>query len=176
MSSFSVWRPDCRLQPSRRERRLRLLLILLTGAAVPASHAPWPWLVAVLALHGVLAFRLWRQPGSAATLTAFRQTPLGWRLHLPNGDTTFAEVHGSVRDWPGLLCLCFRECAEDVAPGCRARCWHLALWSDQLPVQDWRRLRVSLRWRRHDQEGVTTPEPARPDRCREPARCPSSPD
>ncbi|MFX5839503.1 hypothetical protein ABTE60_19535 [Acinetobacter baumannii] len=30
-------------------------------------------------------------------------------------------------------------------------CWQVLLWSDQLPAADWRRLRVSLRWRRREQ-------------------------
>lgn len=152
MSSSGVWRPDCRLIPSRNERRLRRALILLTSAALPASHAPWPWLFAAALLQAVLAWRLWHSPSALQHLQGFRETPLGWRLLLPDGELTFADVHGPVRDWPGLLCLCFRECREDVPPGRRPRVWHLVLWADQLPAQDWRRLRVSLRWRRRDSE------------------------
>lgn len=177
MLSSSVWRPDCRLKPSRRERRLRLILILLTAVGLLASHAPWPWpwLLAAALLHAVLARQLWCSPSSWQRVASFRATPLGWRLLLPDGELVFAEISGSVRDWPGLLCLCFRECAEDVPPGRRRRSWHLVLWSDQLPAQDWRRLRVSLRWRRRDAEAVRTPAPDRTDPRPAPARCPRSP-
>jgi len=150
MSSFSVWRPDCRLRPSRRERRLRLALILTTLMAAPASHAPWRWLLPASLLHAALAWRFWRTPGAVRRLTAFQSTPLGWRLVLADGETTFADIEGPVRDWPGLLCFSFRERAADTPPGLRPRRWRLALWSDQLPADDWRRLRVSLRWRRHE--------------------------
>lgn len=181
MSSSSVWRPDCRLIPSRHERRWRLALILLCAAAVPASHAPWPWLLAATLLQGVLAWRLWHSPSSCQRLHGFRETPLGWRLTLPGGEQTFADVHGPVRDWSGLLCLCFRERREDVPAGQRPRSWHLVLWADQLPAQDWRRLRVSLRWRRRDGEGraplVRKRSGSAPtDRQPASAHCPRSPD
>lgn len=176
MSSSSVWRPECLLQPSRRERCFRLTLILLTATALPASHAPWHWLLVAALLHAVLAWRLWHSSSSWQRILSFRATPLGWRLVLPDGELVFAEVSGPVRDWPGLLCLCFRECREDVPPGRRRRDWHLVLWSDQLPLQDWRRLRVSLRWRRRDNEEVRTPAPDRTGPRPAPAHCPRSPD
>ena len=159
MSSFSVWRPDCRLRPSRRERRLRLLLILLTLSALPVGHVPWTWLPPMLLVQGVLSWRLWRHPGASDHLLSLQSTPLGWRLVLPDGSLTFADVHGPVRDWPGVLCLCFRERPAEVRAGERARVWRLVLWSDQLPAADWRRLRVSLRWRRLDQPGLPDSAP-----------------
>lgn len=150
MLCSGVWRPECRLRPSRLERRCRLLVLLSCLCALPLSHAPAPVLLAAVPLALILARSLWRHQAGSLPLAVLKQLPDGWRLTLVSGEQCLAELAGPVRDWPGLLCLRFRVTAGEgsVAHG---TCWQVLLWSDQLPAADWRRLRVSLRWRRREQ-------------------------
>lgn len=159
MSSSGPWRVDCRLLPSRRERRCRVLIAGLAALALLDAEVPWPGFLAGLLVWLAACGFTGRRPPGHAPVMAFREIPGGWRLQLNEGNTVFARLHGPVRDVPGLLCLAWREAEEDVLPGARPRVWRVALWSDQLTAEDWRRLRVSLRWRRRAG----------------PARCPAPP-
>lgn len=159
MSSSSVWRPDCHLRSSRRQRRWRLSLILLCATAVACSHAPDIWRLAGAGWLLLQSWRLWRAPGAEQQVAVLRAIPSGWRLSLPDGEIVYADIDGPVRDWPGLLCLDLREQPEGLPAGRRPRRWRLALWSDQLPAQDWRRLRVWLRWRRREVPELRRPAP-----------------
>lgn len=124
-----------------------LVGLLLTSAM------PWGWRFVGL-LFLVVHSRLSRSSrryhgGDRQPPCRLRQLPSGWRVSLPDETQTFADLAGPVRDWGVLLCFCLQERPEDAEPGQSPRRWHLALWRDQLSPDDWRRLRVSLVWRRH---------------------------
>lgn len=146
MSSSTVWRPDCQLRPSRLERRQRLLVLALVLLSLCAGHPPPLWRAGLLLTLLPAAWWYLRRPSDAYPVIALRQIASGWRLRLADGEEVLADLHGPVRDWGCLLCLGWRE-QPGVAAG-RPRQWRAVLWSDQLAPDDWRRLRVSLVWRR----------------------------
>lgn len=158
MSCSGLWRVDLQLLPSRRERRWRVLILLLTLCAVLTAHPPWPAQPLAAAVWMLVAVLCWRSLPSSHPLQRLCQVPGGWRLTLHDGEVVFADLHGPVRDSLGLLCLGWREQAGDVPSGRHPRRWQVALWADQADADSWRRLRVSLRWRRR--EGPA-PNPAR---------------
>ncbi|WP_022956496.1 protein YgfX [Perlucidibaca piscinae] len=170
MSCSGVWQPEHRFRASRLARLWCLALLLLALPAIACSHAPL-WLQGAAAvLVAIWAGLIRWQSGRVndADVRACRQIATGWRLTLVDGSTAHADLHGPVRDARHLLCLAWREQAADLAPGQQPRIWRLALWSDQLPADDWRRLRVSLRWRSRGPESTaralarsTAPAPAR---------------
>lgn len=153
MSSSSVWRPDCRLQPSRLARRAGIALHGMLACLLLTSAMPWGWRIAAglfLMAHAQLAgSSCFRRGAERLQPCRLRQLPSGWRVSLPDETQTFADLAGPVRDWGFLLCFCLQERSADATPGQSPRRWHLALWRDQLLPDDWRRLRVSLVWRRH---------------------------
>lgn len=154
------WRDEYRLQASRRPRYLYWIASALALTAIIFSHAPavWKWsaMAWLLCQLGSTALA-GRVPGArltaratstTAAICALRSIADGWRLTLEDGSLAYASLVGPVRDWPGLLCLQFIEHVEDTAAGSKPRRWRLLLWSDQLTPTEWRRLRVSVRWRR----------------------------
>lgn len=147
MSSSTVWRPDCRLQASRLEQHQRRLVLALVLLSLCAGHPPRIWLCLALLTLVPAAFCYVRRPSGSLPLTRLRQSASGWRLHLVDGEEVYADLHGPVRDWGFAVFLAWREQAGETAG--RRRIWRVVLWSDQLPADDWRRLRVSLIWRRH---------------------------
>ena len=163
MSSSGPWRVDLQLLPSRRERRWRVLILLLSLIAVLSAHPPWPVQPLAGVVWLILAALCWRGVPSSHPLQRLCQVPGGWRLTLHDGDVVFADLHGPVRDSLGLLCLGWREQPGDVPAGRRPRCWRVALWADQVDADSWRRLRVSLRWRRRE-DPARNPAPRRAGR------------
>ncbi len=145
MLSLNVWRPKLCLRPSRLERIRRCVLAFLACGCVWLSAIPWPQQIIILVLAAVLMRLLISAPYSDQQLQSLQQTATEWRLVLADGEWLLAELDGPVRDWKALLCLRFKE--KDAEPGQRPRHWSLLLWQDQMPKSDWRRLRVSLRWR-----------------------------
>lgn len=163
------WRLEYRLQASRRPHYLHWTASALALTAIIFSHAPaaWKWAalawlllqlgVTVLSKTALASItlasttramtRVTTRTGSVA-IRAMRSIPDGWRLTLEDGSLAYARLVGPVRDWPGLLCLQFIEHVEDTAAGSKPRRWRLLLWSDQLTATEWRRFRVSVRWRR----------------------------
>jgi hypothetical protein len=105
-----------------------------------------------MVLAAMLMWFLIKAPYSEQQLLSLQQTATEWRLVLADGEWLLAELDGPVRDWKALLCLQFKE--QGAAPGQRPRRWLLLLWQDQVPESDWRRLRVSLRWR-HVAKSIT---------------------
>jgi len=145
MLSLSVWRPKLRLRPSRLERARRCVFSALAGGSVWLSAMPWPQLILTMGLAAALIWLLTRSPYSEQQLRSLQQTATEWRIELADSECLLAELDGPVRDWKILLCLQFKE--KDPIQAQRPRRWSLLLWRDQVPAQDWRRLRVSLRWR-----------------------------
>lgn len=164
MSSSRVWRPDCALVPSRIARRGGILLHGMLALLLLTSDLPRSVCLPALALLAMNAWRTWCRPFQAghAGPRRLRQLPSGWRVTLEQDEQAYADLAGPVRDWGFLLCFCLRERAEEVETGCRPRVWRLALWQDQLPPDDWRRLRVSLVWRRHADPRQRVPRAAKP--------------
>lgn len=172
MSCSGVWRSEYRFRPSRLAAVWCLALLSLALTAIACSHAAY-WLRGLAALLATgWAVQVWcqRQGAGCAEVMSCRQIASGWRLILADGSMAYADLHGPVRDARHLLCLAWREQAGDLSPGRQPRMWRLALWSDQLPPDDWRRLRVSLRWRSRG-PGSTARALAR-STAPAPARCP----
>jgi len=145
MLSLNVWRPKVCLRPSRLERGRRYTVVVLACSCVWLSAMPWLQQMITMALALGLIWFLVKAPYSEQQLLSLQQTVTEWRLELADGEWLLAELDGPVRDWTMLLCLQFKE--KDIMPGQCARRWSLLLWHDQMPRSDWRRLRVSLRWR-----------------------------
>jgi hypothetical protein len=154
MLSLSVWRPKLVLKPSRLERVRRCALVILSCASLLISAMPWPQLIMAMLIAVLLIGLLVKSPYSEQQLFSLQQTATEWRITLADGEWLLAKLDGPVRDWGVLLCLQFKE--KDPMQGRRARTWSLLLWQDQVPVQDWRRLRVSLRWRHASTGGQGT--------------------
>ena len=152
MLSLNVWRPKLCLRPSRLERTRRCMIVFLACGCVWLSAMPWPQQIITMVLAAVLMWFLIKAPYSEQQLLSLQQTATEWRLVLADGEWLLAELDGPVRDWSALLCLQFKE--KGAAPGQRPRRWSLLLWRDQMPESDWRRLRVSLRWR-HAAKSIT---------------------
>lgn len=152
MLSLSVWRPKLNLKPSRLERGRRCVVAALACSSVWFSAMPWPQQMITTVLALGLLWLLAKAPYSEQQLVSLQQTATEWRLVLADGEWLLAELDGPVRDWTILLCLQLKE--KDPMPGQRARRWSLLLWHDQVPKHDWRRFRVSLRWR-HTSKAIT---------------------
>lgn len=150
-SFISVWRPDCRPAPSSLERHRRGLLLMAVLLALLWSPLAAGARLLLLLCWLLLGLRLLRLPDGTACLKRFQQTPTGWRLQLASGEWVTARLSGPVRDWQRWLQLGWVETDQD--PSHRPRHWRISLWRDQLPAEDWRRLRVSLRW---PQPGTST--------------------
>lgn len=147
MSCLNVWRSEYRPRDSRRKRGYRLLLLLVALTALQMCHAPLLWRLIGYVWVIVWGSLLWWRPAAGMPLRAWRMIPTGWRLTLLNNTHTYADLAGPIQQWPGLLCLTFVEQRAEIEPGQRPRCWRLMLFADQFSDADWRRLRVSLRWR-----------------------------
>lgn len=145
MLSLSVWRPKLNLRPSRFERVRRCILAVLACASLLLSDMPWPQLILTMVLAVALIWLLVRSPYSEQQVLSLQQTATEWRIELADGEWLLAELDGPVRDWKVLLCLQLKE--KDPIHAQHPRRWSLLLWRDQVQAQDWRRLRVSLRWR-----------------------------
>ncbi len=154
--SWLSWRTPCELVPSRREAYCRWLMIIAAALAPWAGFVPLHYLLAAYALFAVQVIMLLRRASTSAPISVLQQSANGWRLIDERGEIYLAELDGPVRDWPGLLCLSFRQRADDVldvsgepnAAQNNRKHWRLAIWSDQLSATQWRRLRVNVLWRR----------------------------
>lgn len=158
--------------PSRRERLWRWLMIAAVALAPWAGFVPLDYLLPAYGVFALQAMFLLRRHSSSAPIRVLQQTANGWRLSDEQGEIYLAELDGPVRDWPGLLCLSFKQRADDVlvcedrgnvsstgykayasgaietSPRAVQRHWRLAIWQDQLSPKQWRRLRVNVLWRR----------------------------
>lgn len=152
MLCLSVWRPKLSFKPSRLERGRRCVVAALAIGCVWFSAIPWPQQMITMVLAIGFFWLLAKAPYCEQQVVSLQQTATEWRLVLTNGEWLLAELEGPVRDWTILLCLQFKE--KDPKLGQCARRWSLLLWHDQVPKHDWRRLRVSLRWR-HTSKVIT---------------------
>ncbi len=134
-------------------------VLVLLALAPLTGHVPAMYLLAAYAVFVWQARWFWRRPASSGEIVILQQAASGWRLTDHQGCVYLAELDGPVRDWPGLLCLSFRQRADDVleagttAPDDGSlpdtpRHWRMAIWRDQLSAEQWRRLRVNVLWRR----------------------------
>jgi len=148
LSTFAtVWRADCRLQASRWQLLLGVLAHVLAAVAVVLSYAP---LLVKLACLGVVAFLAWRSlPGyrlrAADSVVALREYGDDWWLETADGAGRRAVLLPGALLWRPLLVMRFAE----INPGGKAASWGVAIFPDSLPADDFRRLYVRLRWRRH---------------------------
>lgn len=161
--------------PSRRERLCRWLIIAAVALAPWAGFVPLHYLLPAYGVFALQALLLLRRPSTSAPISVLQQTAKGWRLSAASGEIYLAELDGPVRDWPGLLCLSFKQRADDVL-ACEGpsdtqassvvtpRRWRLAIWQDQLSPKQWRRLRVNVLWRRREApKSYLQPAPSAPD-------------
>lgn len=154
--SWLSWRAPCELVSSRREAYFRWLMLAAVALAPWAGFVPLQYLLPAYVIFVGQAILLLRRASTSAPICVLQQTANGWRLTDERGEIYLAELDGPVRDWPGLLCLSFRQRADDVleassefpAAQKHHKCWRLVIWSDQLSTTQWRRLRVNVLWRR----------------------------
>lgn len=147
--------------------------MLAAVACAPwAGFVPLQYLVPAYAVFFGQAIFLLRRTSTSAPISVLQQTANGWRLTDNSGEVYLAELDGPVRDWPGLLCLSFRQRVDDVLEASsthptaekKRKHWRLAIWSDQLSTMQWRRLRVNVLWRRRQApKSYLQPEPSASD-------------
>ena len=154
--SWLSWRTPCELLPSRREGYFRWLMLVAVALAPWSGFVPLQYLLPAYAVFVAQAIFLLSRASTSAPIRVLQQTTNGWRLTDERGEIYLAELDGPVRDWPGLLCLNFRQRADDVletpsahpAAEKKRKHWRLVIWSDQLSITQWRRLRINVLWRR----------------------------
>ena len=154
--SWLSWRTPCELLPSRREGYFRWLMLAAVALSPWAGFVPLQYLLPAYVVFVGQAILLLRCASTSAPISVLQKTANGWRLTDELGEIYLAELDGPVRDWPGLLCLSFRQRADDAletssthpAAEKKRKHWRLAIWSDQLSTTQWRRLRVNVLWRR----------------------------
>ncbi len=122
-----------------------MLITFLAFVSLLPGFMPLSVRLAAVVVAGIMIWVLFRAPYSEQQLLSLQQTVTEWRLQLSNQEWLLATLDGPVRDWHYVIFLCFLE--QDPLPGSKPRRWRLMLWHDQFDPQDWRRLRVSLRWR-----------------------------
>lgn len=108
------------------------------------AHIPLPWqllcsVLALLQLHWLC------RPD-----TAFSLQPADghlWRLSLANVEPQRVVI-AAFYDFHCCCIVAVSQSPDELADGQRPQRWRWLLWCDQLSAADWRRFRVSLRWRR----------------------------
>lgn len=141
--------------PSRYERQWRLVVLALLAFAPLTGHVPMLCLLMAYVVFVGQASHFLRRPSTSGDIASLQPTATGWRLVDQRGGIYLVELHGPIRDWPGLLCLSFQQCSDDVPHSgtgaqrpTKPRRWRTAIWRDQLSAEQWRRLRVNVLWRR----------------------------
>lgn len=124
-----------RLRPSRIARAALLIVFMTALGAIAWADLPWYVQIAAATLAAAIALHAWRT-----------RTPVALRLH-PDGSLEWREA---AQDWRAVTLLpgshvspwlCVLHCRSD------GRTHHLAIYPDSLHPEDYRRLRVWLRWR-----------------------------
>lgn len=143
-SSSRAWRIDLRLSPSRFLLALTVLLHLAAAGALLSSGLPYPLkglLLLCLLVSGLLSCRDGRRGA------VLRERASDWWLET-------AERAGAVelvqaRVWRYLVVMDFRGDAE-------GRAWRprLVIFPDAVAADEFRRLRVSLRYRALPRESL----------------------
>jgi hypothetical protein len=142
-----VWRADCQLRASRWQLVLGLLAHMLAAVAVVLAYAPLPVKLACLPVIALLAWRSlprYRLHG-ADSVVALREYGTDWWLETADGAGRRAVLQPGALLWRYLLVLRFAEAGATGKPAL----WSVAVFPDSLPADDFRRLYVRLRWRRH---------------------------
>jgi predicted cobalt transporter CbtA len=138
-SSSRVWRIDLRLSPSRFLLILTVLLHMAAAAAVLSSGLPYGlkgFLLSVLLLSGGLSCRDGRRRGRAL----LRERGTDWWLETAGHAGAVELVQARI--WRYLVVMDFRGDLD-------GRVWRqrLVVFPDAVGEDDFRRLRVSLRYR-----------------------------
>jgi len=124
-----------RLRPSRIARAALAVVLLAALGAIVWADLPWYGRLAAATLAAAIALHAWRT-----------RVPVALRLH-PDGTLEWREA---AQDWQAVTLLpsshvtpwlCVLACRSD------GRAHHLVIYPDSLHREDFRRLRVWLRWR-----------------------------
>lgn len=145
-SSSRVWRTDLRLSPSR---FLLILTLLLHGAAAAAVLlSGLPLLLKTCLLPGVLLLAaLSCRDGGRRAATVLRERSTDWWLEAEGHAAPVELVQARV--WRYLVVMDFRGERQ-------GRAWRqrLVILPDTVSTDDFRRLRVSLRYRTLPKENL----------------------
>ncbi|MDI1301037.1 MAG: hypothetical protein PSX71_03965 [bacterium] len=137
-SSLHVWRVDLRLQASRILLTLILVLHLAALAALVQTGFPWYGCLPVVCLLLLSCLLSLRPEKNAGTVTLHEQAG-DWWLETPQQQVKASLQHSQV--WRYLVVMDFL-CRHE------SRCWRqrVVVFPDSVPADDFRRLRVRLRY------------------------------
>jgi hypothetical protein len=151
-ASATVWRADCRLQPTRLElvlvvlaHALAAVVLLLVGGMPPLQTG-----LMLLVLAGLAGYRLqqMRRPGPASVV-ALRERDTDWWIETADGEGHRVRLLPQRLAWRWLLALEFESEGDAAATTpARPQRWRVSLLPGSIPADDFRRLRVRLRLQR----------------------------
>lgn len=116
-------------------------------AAISAIALPWPWRLGAWLGTAIYLGWLWRKPPQRGSLIMSAEGAL--QIGLGDELPTAAQVLGSTLVSAHLLVLHCRIHNQ-------RKVHYLTLWPDSMPTDDFRRLRVALRW----SKGAVAPVPS----------------